>query len=36
MVKHRELEALSCKLMEKKHISTGGHHSTRVFENDVE
>ena len=36
MVKHRELEALSCKLMEKKHISTGGHHSNRVFENDVE
>lgn len=36
MVKHRELEALSCKLMEKKHISTGSHHSNRVFENDVE
>lgn len=37
MVRHRELEALSCKLMEKKHIPGElTHMSTQVFENDVE
>lgn len=37
MVRHRELEALSCKLMERKHIPGElTHMSTQVFENDVE
>ena len=37
MVRHRELEALSCMLMEKKQITPrSGYHSGMVFDHEVE